>query len=293
MTDAARSASAIRWWPRSRNLRKDGRLAARNVVALALTLPFLYPFYFLIITAFKSNKNYASNQLGLPHPVVLTQFTSAWQSASLGRSLLNSTIAAGIGALVTIVLSAPAADWCARTRSRGKSVVLGTVACIWMIPMIIWIIPMFVELSRAHMTNNLLVLGVIYGVTNTPLGLYLLYAYLADAVPGEIREAAVVAGAKPRHVFFMISLPISVPVLATIAVLAFVWSWGDVLIAAVLLQSQSDWTVTLAATSFVSRYGVSIQQEAAAAIISMLPMVVIFAVGQRGIVKGLTVGSGR
>ena len=65
------------------------------------------------------------------------------------------------------------------------------------------------------------------------------------------------------------------------------------LIAAVLLQSQSAWTVTLAATSFVSRYGVSIQQEAAAAIISMLPMVAIFVVGQRGIVRGLTVGSGR
>jgi len=293
MTDDARSGPVIGRRSGSRSVRTDVRLAARNIVALALTLPFLYPFYFLIITALKSNQGYANNQLGLPHPVVFTQFTSAWQSASLGRSLLNSTIAAGIGALVAIVLSAPAADWCARTRSKAKSIVLGTVACIWMIPMIIWIIPMFVELSRAHMTNNLLVLGVIYGVTNTPLGLYLLYAYLADAVPGEVREAAIVAGAKPRHIFFMISLPISLPVLVTIAVLAFVWSWGDVLIAAVLLQSQNDWTVTLSATSFVSRYGISIQQEAAAAIISMLPMVVIFAVGQRGIVKGLTVGSGR
>jgi raffinose/stachyose/melibiose transport system permease protein len=263
------------------------------VAALALCLPFLYPFYFLLITAFKSNQNYANNRLGLPHPLVFTQFSSAWHSGDLGQSLLNSTIAAGLGAIVTIVLSAPAADWCARTPSKGKNIVLAVVACIWMIPTIIWIIPMFVELSRAHMTNSLLVLGVLYGVTNTPLGLYLLYAYLADAVPGEIREAAIVAGAKPRHVFFQITLPICIPVLATIGVLAFVWGWGDVLMAAVLLQSQSNWTVTLAATSFVTRYGVSIQQEAAAAVISMLPMVVIFAIGQRGIVKGLTVGSGR
>jgi raffinose/stachyose/melibiose transport system permease protein len=265
----------------------------RNVAALALCVPFVYPFYFLLITALKTNQDYANNQLGLPHPIVLTQFRSAWQSASLGQALLNSTIAAGIGALVTVALSAPAADWCARTKSRGRHLVLATAACMWMIPTIIWVIPMFVELSRAHMTDNLLVLGVVYGVTNIPLGLYLLYAYLADAVSSDIREAAIVAGAKPRHVFFKISLPISIPVLSTIAVLAFVWAWGDVLIAAVLLQSQSNWTVTLAATSFVSRYGVSIQQEAAAAIISMLPMIAIFAIGQRGIVKGLTVGSGR
>jgi raffinose/stachyose/melibiose transport system permease protein len=265
----------------------------RNLAALGLCVPFVYPFYFLIISALKTSQNYASNRLGLPHPVVFTQFSSAWRSASLGQALLNSTIAAAIGAVVTVALSAPAADWCARTKSRTKTIVLGVVACMWMIPTIIWVIPMFVELSREHLTDNLLVLGFIYGVTNTPLGLYLLYAYLADAVPNDVREAAIMAGAKPRHVFVRICLPIAVPVLSTIAALAFVWGWGDVLIAAVLLQSQSKWTATLAATSFVSRYGVSIQQEAAAAIISMLPMIVIFAIGQRGIIKGLTVGSGR
>ena len=276
-----------------RGIGRRGRLVLRNLAAIGLCIPFVYPFYFLIISALKTSQNYASNRLGLPHPVVFSQFNSAWRSASLGQSLLNSAIAAGIGAVVTVVLSAPAADWCARTKSRAKSIVLGTVACMWMIPTIIWVIPMFVELSREHLTDNLLVLGFIYGVTNTPLGVYLLYAYLADAVSPDIREAAIVAGAKPRHVFIRICLPIAVPVLSTIAALAFVWAWGDVLIAAVLLQSQSKWTVTLAATSFVSRYGISIQQEAAAAIISMLPMIVIFAIGQRGIIKGLTVGSGR
>jgi len=276
-----------------RRIGRRGRLVVRNLAALGLCIPFVYPFYFLIISALKTSQNYTNNRLGLPHPVVFSQFSSAWRSASLGQSLLNSAIAAGIGAVVTVVLSAPAADWCARTKSRTKSIVLGTVACMWMIPTIIWVIPMFVELSRQQLTDNLLVLGFIYGVTNTPLGVYLLYAYLADAVPNDIREAAIMAGAKPRHVFVRICLPIAVPVLSTIAALAFVWGWGDVLIAAVLLQSQSKWTATLAATSFVSRYGVSIQQEAAAAIISMLPMIVIFAIGQRGIIKGLTVGSGR
>jgi raffinose/stachyose/melibiose transport system permease protein len=278
---------------RRRILGKRARLLVRNVGAIALCLPFVYPFYFLLVTALKTNRSYASNQLSVPHPVVFSQFNAAWHAASLGQSLLNSAIAAGIGAAVTVILTAPAADWCARTRSKTKGLVLGIVAVMWMIPAIIWVIPMFVELVQVHLTNNLVVLGVTYGVTNAPLGLYLLYAYLADAVPAEVREAAIVAGAKPRQVFFRICLPIAVPVLSTVAVLAFVWAWGDVLIAAVLLQSQQNWTVTLAATTFVGRFGVSIQQEAAAAIISMLPMIIIFAVGQRGIVKGLTVGSGR
>lgn len=297
MTDGAvyapASASAATRRGARRRMGTRGRILTRNVLALALCIPFVYPFYFLLVTALKTQDNYAHNQLSLPSPFVFSQFTTAWQSGSLGHALVNSTIAAGIGAVVTIVLTAPAAEWCARSKSRVKGIVLGLIACIWLVPTIIWIIPLFVEMSRARLTDNLLLLGVVYGVTNTPLGLYLLYAYLADAIPADVREAAIVAGAKPRHVFFRISLPIAIPVLATVAVLAFVWGWGDVLIAAVLLQSQNHWTVTLAATSFVSRNVVSIQLQAAAAVISMFPMIAVFAIGQRGIVKGLTVGSSR
>ena len=272
---------------------KRFRSVSRHIVALALCLPFVYPFYFLLVTALKTTRNYNQSTLSFPHPVVLSQFDAAWHTAGLGQALVNSTVAAGIGAVVTVVLTAPAADWCARTRSRTKTLVLGIVSAMWMVPTIIWIIPLFIGLSRHHLTNNVAILGVVYGVSNAPLGLYLLYAYLADAVPDEVREAAIVAGAKPREVFTQICLPMSLPVLSTIAVLAFVFAWGDVLIAAVLIQSQSHWTVTLAATSFVSRYGTSIQQEAAAAVLSMLPMIIVFAIGQRGIVKGLTVGSGK
>jgi raffinose/stachyose/melibiose transport system permease protein len=120
-----------------------------------------------------------------------------------------------------------------------------------------------------------------------------LYAYLADAIDPQIREAAAVDGATPKRVFFSISLPLSLPVLSTVAVLGFVFAWGDVLIAAVLLQSSNTWTVPLAATSFTSRMGIALQAEAAAALLSMLPLAVLFVIFQKGIVRGLTVGSGR
>ena len=78
MSEPLQSTVALRWRPGGRSMGKQSRLAVRNIVALALCLPFLYPFYFLIITAFKSSQNYANNRLGLPHPFVFTQFTSAW-----------------------------------------------------------------------------------------------------------------------------------------------------------------------------------------------------------------------
>jgi ABC-type glycerol-3-phosphate transport system permease component len=269
------------------------RIAIRTAIGFAICVPFIYPFYFLFVTAFKTNNDYLHNQIGFPHHWVWAQFVSAWQTAGLGRALVNSAIAAGVGAIVLVVLAAPAADWCARTKSKRTAVFLGLVGCVWMFPTIIWIIPLFVELSHAGLTNSLLVLGAVYGVSNSPLCVFLLYAFLRDAVENDIREAATVDGARNFQVFLRISLPLSLPVLATVAVLGVVWAWGDVLIAVILLQSNSNWTVTIASTNFASHFYGALQQEAAAAIISMLPLIVIFAIGQKAIVKGLTIGSGK
>lgn len=279
--------------PTTRRPSRRWRIAFRTAVGFAICVPILYPFYYLVITAFKSNNDYLHNQVGFPHHFVWSQFVAAWDTAGLGSALLNSMLAAGVSALVLIVLAAPAAEWCARTRSKLKSVLLGTVACVWMVPTIIWIIPLFVELSRVHLTNSLIVLGFVYGVANSPLCVFLLYSHLADAVDREIREAAAVDGARNLQVFMKISLPLSIPILTTVAVLAAVWAWGDVLIAVVLLQTSNHWTVTIAATNLVQRFYGVLQQEAAAALISMLPLIILFIIGQKGIVKGLTVGSGK
>jgi ABC-type glycerol-3-phosphate transport system permease component len=246
----------------------------------------------LVVTALKTSRDYITNPLGFPHPIVLSQLTSAWSSADLGRGMLNSTLTAGIGAIVTIVLAAPAAEACARTRSRAKVVVLGLAATVWMVPLIIWIIPLFVELTRVGLTNNLVVLGVVYGVSNVPLGVFLLYTYMREAIDKEVREAAAVDGAPPRQVFLRISLPLTRPVLFVIGVLGFIWAWGDILLATVLLTSNNYWTVTMDATNFSQKI-VTIQVQAAAALIAMSPLVLLFVVAQKGIVKGLVTTSHR
>lgn len=264
----------------------------KSTVALAICIPFVYPIYFLLVTALKTSKDYVGNELGFPHPIVFNQFTSAWTSADLGRGIINSTLTAAISIVVTIALAAPAAEVCARTRSRGKAVILGLAATVWMVPLIIWIIPLFVELTRVGLTNNLIVLGVVYGVSNVPLGIFLIYTYMREAVDKEVREAAAVDGAEPRHVFFRISLPLSRPVLVVVAVLGFIWAWGDLLIATVLIQSNNYWTVTMDAANFSQKI-VTIQAQAAAAILAILPLVLLFAVAQKGIVKGLVTVSHR
>ncbi len=233
-------------------LRQQSRVV-RTAIAFLMCVPFLYPFYYLATSALKTPLSYVRDPLGLPNPISFSQVTGAWNAANLGQALLNSLLAAGIGSVIVVVLSAPTAEWCSRTRSRAKTIVLACVGVVWMVPTIIIIIPLFVEFTSLHLINNLVVLGVVYGVSNTPLGVFLIYAYLGDSFDPQIREAAAVDGARPRQVFLRISLPLCRPVIAAVAVLAFLFAWGDLLFALVLLQSSSLWTVPLATTDFVTR----------------------------------------
>ena len=228
------------------------RTVVRTIAAFAMCLPFLYPFYYLAVTALKTTADYLRDPLGFPASISSAQFRAAWDQADLGRAMLNSCVAAGVGAVVLLVLSVPAAEWCSRSRSRGKAVVLGCVGVVWMVPTIVLIIPLFVELTRLHMTNNLIVLGVVYGVGNALLGVFLVYAFLGDSLDPQIREAAAVDGAKPRQTFARVIVPICRPVLGAVAVLGFLFAWGDLLIALLLLESNSLWTIPLAATDFVT-----------------------------------------
>ena len=148
-------------------------------------------------------------------------------------------------------------------------------------------------LSDAELTDNLLVLGVVYGAVNVPFGLYLLYAYFRDAIPSEILQAAEVDGASPWQTFHRIVLPLSKPALATLAALSFVWTWGDLVMSLILIQSSDNFTLTVAASTLSGRFDSQPQANAAAAMIALLPILIVFLFAQRAIRSGLTAGFGK
>jgi ABC-type glycerol-3-phosphate transport system permease component len=262
-------------------------------VLLAACVPFLYPFFFMFSTALRPSEDYLDSRLGLPTSLTLEHMTYALDNAELGRGLLNSLIAVGSGVLIVVAVSAPAAYWFLRHSGRVAKVVMGAVLSLWIVPYVVYIIPLFVMLSDAGLTDNLIVLGIVYGAINVPFGLYLLYAYFRDGIPGEILQAAEVDGATPWQIFHRIVLPLSRPALATLAALAFVWTWGDLIISLILIQSSDRFTLTVAASTLAGRFDSEPQANAAAALIALLPILVVFLVAQRAIRSGLTAGFGK
>ena len=260
---------------------------------LVACVPFLYPFAFMFFTAMRPEQDYVQSRLGLPTSLTLDHVSYALDNAELGRGILNSMIAVGTGVAIVVAVSALGAYWFLRHSGRVANTLLGAVLSLWIVPYVIYIIPLFVMLSDAGLTDNLLVLGFVYGAINVPFGLYLMYAYFRDGIPGEILQAAEVDGASSWQSFRRIVLPLSRPALATLAALAFVWTWGDLVISLILIQSSENFTLTVAASTLAGRFDSEPQANAAAALIALLPILIVFLCAQRAIRSGLTAGFGK
>jgi len=264
----------------------------RTAFVALLTLPFIYPFVFIVGTALKPLSLFDSDQAGIPTSLTFSNVTSAWSQASLGPAMVHSLIAVTLGALLTVCASALAAFWFLDQTGRAATVLRFAFVVALAIPPPIFIMPLFLLLAQHGLTDNLLVLAVVYGGWNTSFGIYLVYSYMKD-IPHSLIEAARIDGANTLGVLRDIILPVCAPVLATLAVLSFIWSWADLLIALVIVQDPARRLLTPATTLLADQYATDVPRQAAGVLIAIVPMLAIFLVGQKWLVRGVLAGVGK
>lgn len=271
-----------------------GNVSASKTFLVALcTLPMLYPFAFLVATALKTQQDFVSNASGLPHHFTLSNFTSSWKAAALGAASLHSLVAVGVGVALTISVSAAGAFWFYLHRSRLATTLRIALVATMALPPPVFIIPLYVIVANAGFANSLVVLGMAYAAWNSSFGLYLVYAYIQRGLPRDVLDAAHMDGASVWQVFRLVVLPLLRPVLATLAVLAFVWSWSDLLISIVLIQDPAHRTLIPATALLTNRYNTNLPANAAAVVIALVPMLVVFLLGQRHLQRGILAGVGK
>jgi ABC-type glycerol-3-phosphate transport system permease component len=265
----------------------------RITILVLATIPFLYPFWILITTALKPLREFQASPISWPDQPTLDNLTSAWREAELGRALVNSLIAVTVGVVATAMISSAAAFWFVRHRGRLATVlriaIIGTMA----LPPPIFVIPLFVLLADLRTTDNLIVLGLVYAAWNCGFGLYLMYSYMRGAIPPEVLEAAEVDGASAFRQFRRLVLPLSGPALATLSALVFVWSWSDLLLAVVLIQDPTRRTLVPATALLADRYLTDVPAQAAGVVIALVPMLLVFMIGQRYLRRGIMAGIGK
>ncbi|MBS1184125.1 MAG: transporter permease, partial [Proteobacteria bacterium] len=141
-----------------------------------------------------------------------------------------------------------------------------------------------------HLINTKIGIIILYAALQVPFSIFLIYGFV-DTIPRELDEAAIIDGCRPPQLFFLIVLPLLKPVLITAGLLNFLNIWNDFMMPLYYLNSSSNWPMTLAVYNFFGQYQSSWNLVSADILLTIIPVIVIYLLGQRFIIAGMTSGS--
>jgi multiple sugar transport system permease protein len=253
----------------------------------------LAPFYWMVVTAFR-NVGFTFDTTPWPTHVTMDNFTTAFSTKlgnHFGRALVNSVIIGVSTTVIAMIVGVFAAYALARLNFRGKFFIVGFILAASMFPGVALVTPLFQLFTNIHWTNTyqgLIVPDISFVL---PLTVYTLTAFFRE-MPWELEEAARIDGCTPAQAFRIIILPLAAPGLFTTAILAFIASWNEFLIASQIGPDPKVAPVTVAIANF---QGSQPHQEPytavmAAGTIVTIPLIVMVLLFQRKIVAGLTAG---
>jgi ABC-type glycerol-3-phosphate transport system permease component len=259
-----------------------------HLLAYGLAALVLIPVALVVTTALSSGENVAAHVI--PTSFTLGNITAVFRETNLPRLFLNSAIVTVGSTLVVLVVSSLAAFGIAQYPFPGSRLVLLVLLSGIMLAPATLIVPLYTTIRSLGLLNNYLGLIGPYAAFGLPIGT-LLFRNAFLALPRELSEAAVVDGASPFAIYARVFVPLTRPVIATVAILQLLLSWNDYLIALLVMTASSMQTVQLAyitfSTQFLTDYG---KQFAVLALITV-PVIVVFLIFQREFIRGLTGGA--
>ena len=263
---------------------------AIRVIVYALliggSMVFLIPFLWMITSALKASRDiFTYPPTVWPKPVVWSNFSEAVTFIPFARYLGN-TLVICIGSMVGSVISASLVAYSlAILRWRGRGLAFKLLLATMLLPPQVTMIPVFVIWRKLGLIDTFwpLILPAFFGA---PFFIFLVRQFYLG-VPYELVEAARIDGCREWSVYWRIVAPLSVPVLTTVALFSFIWTWTDFLTPIIYLQDQSKYTLSLGLQQFQETNGAQWGMLMAASVLITLPMIILFFCLQRLFVEGI------
>ncbi|MBM6383761.1 MULTISPECIES: carbohydrate ABC transporter permease [Paenibacillus] len=258
-----------------------------TIIMLALAVVMIIPFLWMISTSLKTPAEVFKYPIEwIPSNLTWEHHQKVWSGAkSFATYYLNSLKISIIGMVGATFLSAFAAYGFARIEFKGRNTLFLLYLSMMMIPPQVLFVPKFIMFEWAGIYNTHLAL-ILPGLF-TIFGVFMLRQFFLS-IPNEISESAFIDGAGHFRIFFRLILPLAKPALATLAIIDFSWQWNDYENALVFLIDENLYTVPLGLQNFILENTVDYNGMMAAASAGIIPMIIVFAIGQRYIIQGLT-----
>ncbi len=266
-----------------------GRTLSYLTLGIAVIL-ILFPIYWMIITSLKLPREIYRTPSLWPQVFTLDNYTDLLFAKGFLRPILNSLIVATSVTVVSVVFSAFAAYSMVRFRYRFRGLIGRLILFAYLTPGSLLFIPLSILMAQLRLSNSLQGLVLVYLAFSVPLATWLLQGYFRG-VPRELEEQGLIDGHSRLGALVRIVLPLSAPGIAAVSIFVFTGAWNEFLFALVLVTSESQRTAPLALNYLITSDVLPWGPLMAGAVISSVPLMVLYFVAQRFMVQGLTAGS--
>ncbi|MDQ0229359.1 carbohydrate ABC transporter permease [Metabacillus malikii] len=251
----------------------------------------IYPLVWLLFFSLKTNKEvFGLSPFALPQDPQWGNYTKAWTSGNIGVYFFNSVWITVISVVLTIILASFVTFAVTRMHWKFSGVVLGLFLVAYMIPLHSTIIPLFKMYNSTNLIDSPISIVLSYTAFNLPLTIMILLGFY-QTFPREIEEAAVMDGCSVHRIFFQITLPMTVPVISTTAIINMIYNWNEFVFVNTFISSDKWKTLTVGINNFVGQYLTDWGAIGATLVISIVPILLIFLFLSDKIVEGMAAGS--
>jgi multiple sugar transport system permease protein len=256
-----------------------------HLVLIPIAVVMLIPIVWMLVTSLETlNETRHYPPVLLPHTLVPGNYTQVLQQAPFARWFVNTMIVTVATVAGNLLFCSLAGYAFARIKFFGREVVFVLLLATLMIPFQVVMIPTFIIVKDLGLINTLNAL-IVPNLANA-FGVFLLRQFFRT-LPVELEEAARIDGASRLSVLFKIVLPLSGPVLATLAVITFLWTWNDFLWPLITIYTPNNMTLQLGLTEFQGTHQTATNLLMAANVMSMLPVLLLFFLAQKYFIRGI------
>jgi multiple sugar transport system permease protein len=264
-----------------------------NLIAILLLIALLFPIYWMFATSLKAEQEiFRIPPTFWPQKLNFASYAAQLESGDFNmfRSFSNSLIIAFSSMAISVVLAIPASYGIARYQFKGKSMIVLGFLITQMLPVSVLLTPLFIMFRNMNLYNSLFSAILADSTIGIPFSVLILKNYFAS-IPKELEEAAYIDGCNRFTAFGKVLIPIAKPGVVVCAVFSFLYAWGDLAYGMTFITDQVKRPITAGIYNFMGQYGTRWSYLTAYAVVTIIPVLLIFIFMQKYIISGMTSGA--
>ena len=261
-----------------------------NVALFVFSATCLYPIVWLFYSSFNNMRDFNKNPIALPKTWNVENYKFVLTKSMLPKSMINSLIVTVCSVFLIVALGFVLGYFLARYNFRGNRFLRNYFLLGMLIPVHALLVPINLVMQKLGLHDSLIALILVYTAFGLPLAVFMVESYI-HAIPRALEEAATMDGASFHQILFRIILPMTVPILTTVAIIEFFRCWNEFSFALVLINSESNFTISMAMMNFKGLHLSNFPRMMAGTFFSILPVMILYFFSSKKIMEGMVTGA--